>query len=552
MAQLQDNDRFQELLKRLTLLENRVAQLESSPERSDAQLDNPEEPDNGLRFNFGGKADAGLESHFGEFGLAWLGNVVLFFGITFFVQYLQLQGFKLIAPVFGIVAVSGIFFLARYLKESNPYMAKIFQLNGYVLAFYVILKLHFFTPEPVIPHSNLALFILLLVPVIVMIEAIRIKHVTLAGLSFILITVCSILSDKTHVELTLASIIALGSVFLLYRYGWIRLIYLAVFLVYLINVLWMFNNPFMGHELVIIKEHYSGFIYIFISAAILSFIALIPERETQYTDNGIIGTILFNGIGFAFVVALFILAFFKDTYVALTGSVALYCLVYSIILQVRTHRKMIAALYALFGFVTLSVTIYGFYGFPRAYFLLAIQSLLVVSMAIWFRSRFIVMMNSLLFVVLLMVYLSTSPLMTSMNVSFSIVALATARILNWKKERLTIRTDYIRNFYLILAFFMVLFTLYHAVADQYITVSWAGAAMLYFVFSLLLHNVKYRYMALATMFSAAIYLFIVDLARIELAFRVIALLVLAVVSIGLSFYYAKKQKQKQNDVEPTS
>jgi hypothetical protein len=552
MAQNPDNNHFHEILDRLKLLENRVAQLESSAVRPGVQTDEQEEPYEGLKFSFGGKGDTGLESHFGEFGLAWLGNVVLFFGITFFVQYLQLKGFKLIAPVFGMIAVSGIFFLARYLKKSNPYMARIFNLNGYVLAFYVILKLHFFTPEPVISSNTLALFVLLWVPVIVMLTAIRQKQVTLAGLSFIMITVCSVLSDKTHIELTLASIIALVSVILLYRYGWIRLVYLTVFLVYFINLLWLFNNPFMGHEMVIIKEHYSGFIYIFISAAILSIIALIPQRDAEYTDNGIIGTILFNGIGFAFVVALFIVAFFKDTYVTLTGSVALYCLVFAIILQVKTHRKIIAALYALFGFVTLSVTIYGFYGFPRAYFLLAIQSLLVVSMAIWFRSRFIVIMNSLLFVVLLLVYLATSPLMSSMNVSFSIVALATARILNWKRERLTIRTEYIRNFYLILAFFMVLFTLYHAVADQYITVSWAGAALVYFVFSLLLHNVKYRYMALATMFSAAIYLFIVDLARIELAFRVIALLVLAVVSIGLSFYYAKRQKHKGNDAETAS
>ncbi|MEZ5147021.1 MAG: hypothetical protein R2759_08055 [Bacteroidales bacterium] len=260
-------------------------------------------------------------------------------------------------------------------------------------------------------------------------------------------------------------------------------------------------------------------------------------------------SIILNGLGFTFVIALFILTFFKEAYAGITGSIALYCLTYAFILQVKTNRKIIAALFALFGFVTLSVCIYGLYGFPRAYFLLAIQSLLVVSFAIWFRSKFIVIMNSFLFLVLLMVYLSTSPIMNSMNISFSIAALATARILNWKKERLTIKTEYIRNFYLLVAFFMVLFMLYHLVADQYITISWAAAAMVYFVLSLVLKNVKYRYLALATMFAAAFYLFIIDLARIEMVFRVLALLVLAVVSIGLSFYYTKKQKLKSENLD---
>ena len=80
--------------------------------------------------------------------------------------------------------------------------------------------------------------------------------------------------------------------------------------------------------------------------------------------------------------------------------------------------------------------------------------------------------------------------------------------------------------------------------NQYITLSWTLAAVLYFVLSLVIKNVKYRYMALGMMVAAALYLFIVDLARIELVFRVIALLFLAIISIGLSFYYSKKLKKK--------
>jgi hypothetical protein len=300
----------------------------------------------------------------------------------------------------------------------------------------------------------------------------------------------------------------------------------------------------MGHQVQAITNPDLGFIYLFILAALFSLIALMPDKKEWYSDTSIVGSIIFNGVGFTFLITLFILSFFKANYVILTGSIAIYCLVYSVVLKYRSYWKITPAFYALFGFVTLSVTFYGIYNFPGVYFFLSFQSLLVVSMAIWFRSKFIMLINSILFGILLIVYLSTSLHTTGINISFSVVAIATARILNWKKERLTIKTEYLRNFYLISAFFMVPYTLYNSVPKQYITLSWTLAAVLYFAFSLILKNVKYRYLALGTMIAAAIYLFIVDLARIELVYRIVSLLFLAMISIGLSIYYTKKLKSK--------
>jgi hypothetical protein len=46
------------------------------------------------------------------------------------------------------------------------------------------------------------------------------------------------------------------------------------------------------------------------------------------------------------------------------------------------------------------------------------------------------------------------------------------------------------------------------------------------------------------MIFAAIYLFIVDLARIELIYRILALLFLAAISIGISIYYTNRVKNR--------
>lgn len=539
------NSTLHELSEKLLALEQRVKKLELN-----AHTDYPlskmevESESDGLSFKFYGKGNLQLESHFGEYGLAWLGNIVLFFGITFFVQYLQINSFKIISSFFGFASVIGIFFLAYYLQNSNFYMAKIFKLNAYILVYYVTLKLHFFNDNPIISNETVSLTLLIMVSAVFLFLSIRKKYASLAGLSIILLTVTAILSDSTHVMLSLATILSILGVVLLYKYGWIRLVFLSIFMAYTIILFWMINNPLMGHQMQIVSNHQYSYLYIYAIAAIFSLIALMPPKEESYSSVGIIGSILLNGLGFVFLISLLIYSFFSENYILPSGLIAFYCIVYSFILKLHSKWQVTAALYALFGFVTLSICIYAYYGFPRAYFLLAIQSLLVVSMAIWFRSKFIVIMNSLLFITLLMVYLSTSAADNTMNISFSFVALATARILNWKKERLTIRTEFIRNFYLLIAFPMVLYTLYHFISNQYITLSWTMLALLYFVLSIILKNTKYRYMALGSMIAAALYLFIIDLARIELIFRVFALLFLSLISIGLSLYYTKKIKKK--------
>jgi hypothetical protein len=154
-----------------------------------------------------------------------------------------------------------------------------------------------------------------------------------------------------------------------------------------------------------------------------------------------------------------------------------------------------------------------------------------------------VIMNSLLFLSILFIYLFSSKPIDGVNFSFALVSLISARIINWKRSRLQIKTDLIRNLYLIEGFFMVLYALYHAVPGQFVTLSWTMAALIYFLLSFILKNVKYRYMALGTMICTALNLFIFDLARIDIVYRVLAFLFLAAISIGISMYYTNRIKK---------
>ena len=134
-----------------------------------------------------------------------------------------------------------------------------------------------------------------------------------------------------------------------------------------------------------------------------------------------------------------------------------------------------------------------------------------------------------------------------MTFSFALVSLVTARVLNWQCERLEIKTEFLRNAYLFFGFVMMLYALHKAVPDGFVTVSWTILALLYFGMSILIKNIKYRWLAIFTFLATAFYLFIVDLQRIDLIYRVLAFLVLAIISIGISIYYTKRHKSTTSE-----
>jgi hypothetical protein len=489
--------------------------------------------------------EKGLESQIGRFGLAWLGNIVLLFGITFLAQYLLIKGQWLISVIFGYIAAGSIFLLANYLKKTNDHLSFMFKINALILLFYITLRLHFFSAVPILSNKTISVILLLLLVGFQVYISIRDKSQVFAALSVVFALITATVCESTHLMLPLVVITATLSVYYYYRFNWQPLLIITIILVYTSFFLWMIGNPVMGHPMQLITGQHYGVIYFFGLGACYSAVLLFRKDESSF-DDFLIGVTFVNGILFTIMLIFVVLGFFSKNYVALFSIITVFCLVYSTILHGRSDWNFGSAYYALYGFMAMSIALYGLFGFPRVYLLLSVQSLVVVSMALWFRNKLIVVMNSLLFLTILIIYLVSSKSINGVNFSFALIPLISARIVNWKKSRLHIETDLMRNLYLVEGFIMVLYALFHAVPKQFITLSWTIAALLYFLLSFILKNVKYRYMALGTMISAAIYLFLVDLARIEIIYRVLALLFLAAISIGISMYYTNRIKRTDN------
>lgn len=489
--------------------------------------------------------EIGIESRFGRYGLASLGNIVLFFGIIFLAQYIINNGQHLISAIMGYSSSSALFFLAKYLKKSNPPLAFMFKINGQILLFYITIRLHFFSETPLIQQMYLSEALLFLIIGYQVYWAIRNKSQALSVISVIFALTAAMITDSTHIMLPLVVVTAAASVYYFYRFRWQPLVIITILLTYFSFFLWLYGNPFLGHRMIMISEHHNGIAYLFLLGAFYSSILLFRQKESS-SDDFFIGVTFTNGILFTLLLALTVLKFFSKDYVALFIVITICCLLFSVLLYSKSDWNFASAFYALYGFMAMSIALYGIFGYPEIYLLLPVQSLLVVSIALWFRNRLIVVMNSLLFLLMLLVYLISSKSINSVNFSFAIIALVSARVVNWQSSRLKIETHIMRNLYLIEGFIMVLLALYHSMPKQFITLSWIMAALLYFILSVFLKNVKYRYMALGTMICAALYLFLVDLSSIEMIYRVMALLVLSVISIGISMYYSSRIKKQES------
>ena len=535
-----------QILEKLDDLESRISMIEAKLRYVSVRgAYKIEEDENDREIGIKNHKESSIESNLVEYGLSWLSTIVFIFGIIFLMSYIRNVGYPVLASFTGYLASAGLFIFTYLLRNSLSHIIKFLNTSGLLLVYIVTLRLHFFTTEPLINSEFISIFLLSISLGAIVWYTFRRQSEFLAFLSSLLILISGIITDSTYITLSFVAIAAGLSLIYFIKFSWWRQLITIMFLVYVSHLVWLLGNPFMGHTMKFVESHQYNIIFLFIYGLIYSLTIIISKKD-KISDN-VLGLIsILNAMNFSLLIFLLTFLFFKENYSVIFAPIALICLVFSVYLKYRNARLFAPAFYACFGFMALSVSIYGFAGLPDSYYWLALQSLIVVSMALWFRSRIIVVVNTLLYVIILIVYLISSPSMDSINFIFVIVALSTARILNWKKDRLTLKTEIYRNIYLIVAFFIVLYGLSHAFPTQYVTLAWTGVAIVYLILSIALRNIKYRWMAFMTLLFTGGHLLFVDMAKMDAGYRVIAFLVFAAITIGLTLYYTKRIKKKSS------
>ncbi|MFI5336105.1 MAG: DUF2339 domain-containing protein [Opitutales bacterium] len=486
--------------------------------------------------------EAGLEMEIGETWMARVGVVALICGLAFLVTYPFATLPSLVPGLIGYAAVGGLLLLARRWRSSLPQIAPILFGGALFLLYFATLRLHFFSAHPFISSPAAGVFLLVAVLAVQFRVADRRRSELTAGLVVVLSFATALISDSPAFTLGLITATAATTVWLFRRRQWHRLLNVTILLAYATHLLWLFGNPLLGHPVQRAAKADGNIAYL---AAYALCFALVEFFRTD-EDDGLYSRVIrvmANGLGATLLAALNCFFYYQSGTPWIMGALSLGFLA-TALLAWNHHRSLLAtALYACLGYLALSAAIFAYFPSPDFFGWLAWQSLLVAATAVWFQSKIIVVANVFIYGGIYLLYLFLAPAAGLVNLSFALVALAIARILNWQQERLSLQTELLRNFYLGAALVIIPYGLYHTVPPGWVSVSWLVTAGFYFLASALLHNRKYRWMGILMLLATIAYVFIVDLARLELLYRISSTLVLGVVLLVVSMLYARSRRR---------
>ena len=416
--------------------------------------------------------------------------------------------------------------------------------SGLILLFVSTLRLHFFSTDPLLTNKMILIVLLFLVTAISLVLSIKKESVYLTTWALIFLFSAALISDFPLLIFAVLILGGLGVSYLDKKNNWNSLSIFAILLTYLIHLLWYVNNPAIGKEMMIIPNWNLNLLVIPIYMIIYG--AANANRVSDEVDDFYaIQNTTFNSIG-GF--GLFIFITLNSNYnIAglLNFGLSLVLLSLASLHWTKQKSKFSTFLYSMLAYAALSVAIVLTFSSPNYFIWLCWQSLAVVSTALWFRSKFIVVANFFIFLFIILAYLAIAGETSVSAISFGIVALISARIMNWQKERLELKTENLRIAYLVIAFLILPLILYINLPSQLVGISFIALAFIYYMLGKLINNKKYRLMASGTLILSIVYIFIFGITSSDTTYKIFSFLLVSVALVIISIIYAKVRAKEK-------
>ena len=479
-----------------------------------------------------------LELKVGQFWLAKIGIIILTIGIAS-ILILPFQNFPSFLPsLIGLAASVIILGLSRFWNKNNNYMVNYLMGSGIVTLFISVLRLHFFSTAPIITNYYILTLLLLVIVTFSMFLAVKKDTQGIGALGTILFSAAALICNDSVITFFLLILLSISTVYFNKKYNWSFLFWIGIFVTYISHLIWYFNTPFLGNDLAFRTENQYNIVFL-LAYLIIYALGNLPgdsniKEDLKTSSISFFNCALFDG--------LFILILFTSKANAGFHLLAAMVLIsISIIYWTKQQSKYSTFLYSMSGYLTLSIAIALLTPHPDYYFWLGLQSLLVISTAVWFRSKIIVVANFLIFITIIITFLATEVHIGLTLLSFGVIALVSARILNWKQLRLELKTEQMRNTYLMVSLLIIPYSLFRLVNIEYVSLSWIALSIFYYVFSILLKIKKYRWMALLTLLLTVGFSFILGLSSSDTSFKIISFLSVGVALIITSIIYSRKK-----------
>jgi hypothetical protein len=486
-----------------------------------------------------------VEFEIGQNWFAKAGIVVLALGMAFLLTFPYAELPAAAPGIIGLVLTGSLFLVARLLRGAFDLVSRYLRGAGMVLLFFTTLRLFYFGPSPVMEASSAAAVLLLLVVIIVNVTvALRrasryLFSIALAtGYAAAVAVGSSWFTPPVITAMTILTVVAVR------RTGWTGILVYSTILAYLSHLLWALNDPVLGHPIGFISEPAAGVVLPLLYAVILS-LGVLGRKGGEGEGIGVVTASFLNGGGSYLVFLLHTGSSFPGTMVVthLAASVLFLGLATAFWMIEKSRFSTFA--YVMLGYLALSVAIIRASQVPELFVWLSAQSLIVVATAIWFRSRFIVVANFVIYAGIVIGYIAVGGAETGISIGFGIVALSSARILKWQQDRLELKTEMMRNAYLAAGFAAFPYATYHLVPPEFVGLSWVGVAGLYYLMNLVVRSQKYRWMGHLTLALTVVYVLVIGIAKLSPTARIISFLVLGTVLLAGSLIFTRLRSKRR-------
>ncbi len=480
-----------------------------------------------------------LEFVVGQKWFAGVGVLVLTCGVGFALS-LPFASLPAIAPpIAGFFLATSLLLVAWIWRGNFEQVSGHLRGAGMALLFFSTLRLFYFGTTPVLAvDSSAGRAVLATVVAVNLVLALRRKSPWLLGLAVLTGLISAIaVGAPFGVFLTVAALAGLAA-FAAVRHNWPGLLLGVIPAVYLTHLLWAINQPWSGRPFQIQTEPAAGLFFLLAYAAILAAGSL-RRRDRTAEDPGTILAVLFN-CGASYV--LFMLQSLRIAPAEFASAHLAAALVYlglAVAFWRSEASRISTFFYAMTGYLALSAAIVKVFPSPEVFIWLSGQSLVVVATALWFRSRLIVVANFFIYVSIVLAYMAVAKEESGISLGFGVVALLSARVLNWKKERLELKTELMRNAYLASAFVVFPYALYHLVPGAYVGVAWIGVALAYYLMNLIVRNPKYRWMGHLTLLLTVLYVIVAGITQLAPTYRIVSFLALGSVLLAVSLIFTQ-------------
>lgn len=524
-----ENNGNVEVIKKL---EERLAQLEKQLNLQPAKDDTTLHTTAGLT----ARQNDELELRIGQFWLPKLGILVFIMGVIFFLT-LPFAGVPSLLPsIAGYALALGILALAHFGKKNFAQLNSYFIGGSAVIAFLSTLRLYFFGHENVLGSWVLEFLGLFFVVSTTLWYAIKNDSPYLGTLGIFLAYVTALTIGNSYLLLSAVLITCFVTVRIFIKTGWQGFLVFAIVSAFLIHATWFVSNPFFGNTFE--TEKRTDLNLIFILGYVILFAAGLLNRKNNSSEEfmDIMCSLLNSAFGYGLFLIITLLNP-QSYFASLHLLAAVVFLITATVFWVKEKSQYSTFIYAMTGYAALSVAIMFNFSQPWNLIYLCWQSILVISTAVWFKSRFIIVANFIIFLIVLAAYLFSYWILKTEAISFGVTALISARVLNWQKGRLELKTESIRLSYLVIALVWIPYLFYCVLPSVYVGLSLLALALVYFGIGKLIKNVRYRWMAVMTLLITVFYLMIFGITNPDIYYKIISFLAAGVILIITSAVY---------------